>query len=120
MALRPFADYAAGIATADLPGEALPMAIVMSTGGLLNMIDGVFVGRFVGAHALAAVSLALSTFARDRLNLASYGWVDELKVFAERPALEVQCNHARGTLVGLPDGYDGPVDPGPSPHAHPV
>jgi len=36
------------------------------------------------------------------------GWVDELKIFAERPTLEVQCNHARGTLVGLPDGYDGP------------
>jgi len=38
--------------------NALPMAVVMSTGGLLNVIDGVFVGRFVGAHALAAVSLA--------------------------------------------------------------
>lgn len=37
---------------------ALPMAIVMSTGGLLNVIDGIFVGRFVGADALAAVSLA--------------------------------------------------------------
>jgi hypothetical protein len=36
------------------------------------------------------------------------GWVDELKVFAERPTLEVQCNHARGTLVGLPDDYSGP------------
>ena len=38
--------------------NALPMAVVMSTGGLLNVIDGVFVGRFVGAHALAGVSLA--------------------------------------------------------------
>ncbi|WP_261391449.1 MATE family efflux transporter [Roseovarius atlanticus] len=38
--------------------NALPMAVVMSTGGLLNVIDGVFVGRFVGAQALAAVSLA--------------------------------------------------------------
>ena len=35
------------------------------------------------------------------------GWVDDLKVFAERPNLEVQCNHARGTLVGLPEGYTG-------------
>lgn len=38
--------------------NALPMAVVMSMGGLLNVIDGVFVGRFVGAQALAAVSLA--------------------------------------------------------------
>lgn len=38
--------------------NALPMAVVMSTGGLLNVIDGIFVGRFVGAEALAAVSLA--------------------------------------------------------------
>ncbi|WP_255266438.1 MATE family efflux transporter [Thioclava sp. ES.031] len=34
------------------------MAVVMSTGGLLNVIDGIFVGRFIGAQALAAVSLA--------------------------------------------------------------
>jgi len=38
--------------------NAFPMAVVMSTGGLLNVIDGIFVGRFVGAQALAAVSLA--------------------------------------------------------------
>jgi putative MATE family efflux protein len=38
--------------------NALPMAVVMSTGGLLNVVDGIFVGRFIGAHALAAVSLA--------------------------------------------------------------
>lgn len=38
--------------------NALPMAVVMSTGGLLNVVDGMFVGRFVGARALAAVSLA--------------------------------------------------------------
>lgn len=37
---------------------AFPMAIVMSTGGLLNVIDGIFVGRFASAEALAAVSLA--------------------------------------------------------------
>ncbi|OWY04650.1 MATE family efflux transporter [Thioclava sp. F1Mire-8] len=37
--------------------NALPMAVVMSTGGLLNVIDGIFVGRFIGAEALAAVSL---------------------------------------------------------------
>ncbi|PIE12168.1 MAG: MATE family efflux transporter [Rhodobacterales bacterium] len=34
------------------------MAVVMSTGGLLNVVDGIFVGRFVGADALAAISLA--------------------------------------------------------------
>ncbi|WP_319824992.1 MATE family efflux transporter [Thalassovita sp.] len=38
--------------------NALPMAVVMSTSGLLNVVDGIFVGRFVGAQALAAVSLA--------------------------------------------------------------
>ncbi len=37
---------------------ALPMAVVLSTGGLLNVVDGIFVGRFVGAEALAAVGLA--------------------------------------------------------------
>ncbi|WP_267964197.1 MATE family efflux transporter [Rhodovulum sulfidophilum] len=38
--------------------NALPMAVVMSMGGLLNVADGIFVGRFVGPQALAAVSLA--------------------------------------------------------------
>lgn len=38
--------------------SALPMAVVMSTSGLLNVVDGIFVGRFIGAQALAAVSLA--------------------------------------------------------------
>lgn len=37
---------------------ALPMAVVMSLGGLLNIVDAVFLGRFVGPDALAAVSLA--------------------------------------------------------------
>ncbi|WP_370275056.1 MATE family efflux transporter [Pararhodobacter marinus] len=37
---------------------ALPMAVVMSTGGLLSVVDGIFVGRFVGPDALAAVSLS--------------------------------------------------------------
>ncbi|KPQ04630.1 MAG: Na+-driven multidrug efflux pump [Rhodobacteraceae bacterium HLUCCA12] len=38
--------------------NALPMAVVMSTSGLLNVVDGIFVGRFIGVQALAAVSLA--------------------------------------------------------------
>lgn len=38
--------------------NAFPMAVVMSTSGLLNVVDGIFVGRFIGAQALAAVSLA--------------------------------------------------------------
>lgn len=38
--------------------NAVPMAVVMSTSGLLNVVDGIFVGRFIGAQALAAVSLA--------------------------------------------------------------
>ena len=38
--------------------NALPMAVVMSMGGILNVVDGVFVGRFIGSEALAAVSLA--------------------------------------------------------------
>ncbi|WP_054008811.1 MATE family efflux transporter [Cypionkella psychrotolerans] len=38
--------------------NVLPMAVVMSMGGILNVVDGVFVGRFIGAEALAAVSLA--------------------------------------------------------------
>lgn len=38
--------------------NALPMAVVMSTSGVLNVVDGIFVGRFLGAQALAAVSLA--------------------------------------------------------------
>lgn len=37
---------------------AVPMAIVLSMSGVLNLVDGIFVGRFVGPEALAAVSLA--------------------------------------------------------------
>lgn len=38
--------------------NALPMAVVMSMGGILNVVDGIFVGHFIGFDALAAVSLA--------------------------------------------------------------
>lgn len=38
--------------------NAVPMAVVMSMGGLLAVVDGIFVGHFIGADALAAVSLA--------------------------------------------------------------
>lgn len=38
--------------------NVLPMTVVMSMGGLLSVVDGIFVGRFIGAPALAAVSLA--------------------------------------------------------------
>lgn len=38
--------------------NALPMAVVMSMGGVLNVVDGIFVGHFIGSDALAAVSLA--------------------------------------------------------------
>lgn len=38
--------------------NSLPMAVVMSMGGILNVVDGMFVGHFIGSDALAAVSLA--------------------------------------------------------------
>lgn len=37
--------------------NALPMAVVMSLSGVLSVVDGAFVGRHLGAEALAAVSL---------------------------------------------------------------
>ncbi|MFD2178286.1 hypothetical protein [Veronia pacifica] len=37
-----------------------------------------------------------------------HGWVDEFKVFARRFTPEVACNHAHGTLIGLPANYSGP------------
>ncbi|MGA1835185.1 MATE family efflux transporter [Rhizobium wenxiniae] len=38
--------------------NALPMAVVMTMGGVLNVVDGIFVGHFIGPEALAAISLA--------------------------------------------------------------
>ena len=38
--------------------NAVPMAVVMSMGGILAVVDGIFVGHFIGSDALAAVSLA--------------------------------------------------------------
>lgn len=38
--------------------NALPMAVVMSMGGVLNVVDGIFIGRFIGSDALAAASLS--------------------------------------------------------------
>jgi hypothetical protein len=35
------------------------------------------------------------------------GWIDELKIILRVPDQEVVCNHARGTLIGLPAGYAG-------------
>lgn len=37
--------------------QALPMMVVMSMSGLLTVVDAVFLGHFVGADALAAISL---------------------------------------------------------------
>lgn len=36
------------------------------------------------------------------------GWIDEFKVFAYRPNFESLCNFAHGTLIGLPNEYEGP------------
>ena len=38
--------------------NAISMAVVMSMGGVFNVVDGIFVGRLIGPEALAAVSLA--------------------------------------------------------------
>ncbi len=37
--------------------QAMPMALVMLMSGLLNIVDAIFLGQFVGADALAAVSI---------------------------------------------------------------
>lgn len=39
--------------------NALPMAVVLSMGGILNVVDGIFVGRFIGPEALSAVDASL-------------------------------------------------------------
>lgn len=36
------------------------------------------------------------------------GWIDDLKVFTHALDPETACNHAGGTLVGLPANYTGP------------
>lgn len=38
---------------------------------------------------------------------AFHGWVDDFKMFAEVTHPEVMCNHALGTMIGLPDAYQG-------------
>lgn len=38
--------------------NAVPMTLVMSMGGLLNIVDAAFLGHFVGPEALAAVSVS--------------------------------------------------------------
>ncbi len=35
------------------------------------------------------------------------GWIDDLKVLAHTVDPETACNHAGGTLIGLPSGYSG-------------
>ena len=37
--------------------NALPMAVIMALSGLLNLTDALFLGRYVGPSALAAISL---------------------------------------------------------------
>lgn len=34
------------------------------------------------------------------------GWIDEFKVFAQNVNFEVACNHANGTLIGVPSGSE--------------
>lgn len=51
--------------------NAVPMILVMSMGGLLNLVDAAFLGHYVGAEALTAVSLGfpvvMTTFALSTL-----------------------------------------------------
>ena len=42
--------------------NAVPMILVMSMGGLLNLFDAAFLGHYVGAEALPAVSLGFPAF----------------------------------------------------------
>jgi len=40
-------------------------------------------------------------------NAGFKGWIDDFKVIARKLDPETACNHAGGTLIGLPAGYTG-------------
>lgn len=64
---------------------------------LFGMTDGAGESHlYVGGHA-----------GMPALHQGFRGWIDEFKVIAGAPSPEVACNHAHGTLVGLPAAYAG-------------
>jgi hypothetical protein len=61
-----------------------------STQALFRLVPGTFrVGAAAGAAGIR-------------------GWIDEVKVILRQLEPELACNHARGTLIGLPSTYGGP------------
>lgn len=65
--------------------------------------DGVEVSSFRPAPGVLRVGRATGMSGKR----AFKGWIDEFKVFAYRPTPEAICNAGHGTLMGLPDTYDG-------------
>ncbi|MEE2903019.1 MAG: hypothetical protein VYC39_11845 [Myxococcota bacterium] len=72
-------------------------------------------GRYPKAQTTANSLTSLDWFSPGEIILGSQlgdvsdgfiGWVDDFKVFAERPGSELACNYARGTLVQLLDYAD--------------
>lgn len=69
--------------------------------------DGYALDRFEAAEPLFVMSEGEFVVARSHDGFAGFrGWIDDLKVFAYVPDVEVLCNHAMGTLIGV-DGVAG-------------
>ena len=70
-------------------------------------LDGFLLDSWTGSTALFRLSPGTFRVGSAPGAAGVRGWVDEVKVILRRPDPESACNHARGTLIGLPEGYSG-------------
>jgi len=79
------------------------------------LVNGLVYDRFVSATPIfqlaapGATADGVLTVGKSSLltNQGFKGWIDDFKVIARKLDPETACNHAGGTLIGLPTGYSG-------------
>ena len=79
------------------------------------LVNGLVYDRFVSATPIfqlavpGATTDGVLTVGKSTVftNAGFKGWIDDFKVIARKLDPETACNHAGGTLIGLPAGYTG-------------
>lgn len=73
-------------------------------------LNGLVFNRWQDAYtSLFQLSTGAITLGRPNLTTVTgfTGWIDDFKVIAHTVDIETACNHANGTLIGLPSTYTG-------------
>lgn len=74
------------------------------------LLNGLCYDRFQPATSVLGIQEGSLIVGNDpeTNSLGFRGWIDDFLVLAHTVDPETACNHAGGTLIGLPDSYEGP------------